>query len=133
MTDGVMPVPPPSCGAAASKSAAAALASAAGVRGRVGSTGRRETAGGLAGVPLLGDLLAVRQKFGAAEDKLTLQSQAAYFERRMPALGLDDRPALIESGTMSLKRTRSAGLLGGSKSAYHILGSFTAEPLVPDA
>ena len=87
---------------------------------------------GLAGVPLLGDVLEFRRSLDAAERKMNLRQRAAYFDARMPALGRSEPPppALIEEGTLSLKRTRGIGL--ASKSAYHILGSFTAEALAGD-
>ena len=82
-------------------------------------------------VPMLGEALKWRRRYEEQEAALTLKQKAAYVAQNFPDLGDDARPAQIApQGTLSLKRTRGAGPF--AKSSYHILGTFSVEPLLGD-
>ena len=87
-------------------------------------------ASSLEAIPLLGDALALRRRVLLQEEQMRARERSKYFERCLPLLGDDDRPAqLAPQGVISLKRTRGQGPF--TKSAFHILGKFTGEPYVP--
>ena len=83
----------------------------------------------LGGLPLIGQALGMQRKMTRVEERLELRRQRASYDRTLPFLGVDDRAAqMAEKGSISLKRTRGEGMF--AKSAYHILGTFTVEPIL---
>ena len=82
-------------------------------------------------VPLLGDALAFRKRIEESEELDGLLRRRDYFERYLPDLGTDERPAQIATGSVSLKRARAGGL-GFAGNAYHVLGQFSAQPQPKD-
>ena len=83
--------------------------------------------GFLKDVPLLGDALAFRKRIEESEELDGLIRRKDYFERYLPDLGTDERPAQIATGSVSLKVSSSTlGLF--TRNAYHVLGQFSAQP-----
>ena len=76
---------------------------------------------------LLGKALSFREKIATSETLDSLRAQSAFYERQMPTLGDDERPAQVAPGSLSVKRTSGSGLF--ARKAYHILGRFSVEPL----
>ena len=74
---------------------------------------------------------AARRAFAEAEELQILKSKQRFFDNYFPSgVGLEDgRVAAFEPrGTLSLKVTKGEGLL--KTTSYHVLGSFSAEPLI---
>ena len=76
---------------------------------------------------LLAKALNMRQKINRQEELQVLGWKKAFFERELPDLGIDQRPAHITPGSLSLQRSRGVGPF--ARASYHILGRFSAEPV----
>ena len=104
---------------------AVALLDSPGLRGTISEAAEPA---GLEALPLVGGAFAARRAFAEAEETQLLKSKQRFFDQYFPNGVADGAAAHFEPrGTMSLKVTNGAGIM--ATTSYHILGTYSAEPL----